>query len=383
MIKKVVIVPDSFKETMSSITVCDIIEKAIHGVNGKIETVKIPIADGGEGTVDAFLEAGGGKKISCRVSGPYGEQIDSFYGILADGTTAVVEMAAAAGLPLVGERKDPSHTTTYGVGQLMADALDRGCKKIIAGIGGSATTDAGIGMAAALGVRFLDRDGKEIPLTGAGLALLERIDLSERDSRLDMVDISVACDVDNPLFGAHGAAYVYSPQKGADRDMVEQLDSNLRHFAEIVRSQLGIDVQDIPGAGAAGGLGAGLVVFTGATLQSGIDTVLDAARFSEVIESADLIITGEGKIDGQSVRGKVPVGVARRATHLCRAPVIALVGDIGDDIERVYDYGITAVFSINHRAIPFSEARQRAPQDLFSTAQSVMRFAQSLGLTQE
>ena len=358
---------------MSSIEVCEIVEEAVKKICPETGVVKVPIADGGEGTVDAFLAAAGGQRISVMVKGPLFEEIDAQYGILPDGRTAVIEMAAASGLPLVGEKKNPCLTTTYGTGQLMRDALDRGCTRLIVGIGGSATNDGGIGMAAALGIKFLDRMGGMVQLNGQGLAQLAQIDISGRDERLGGCEVLVACDVDNPLYGEQGAAYIYGPQKGADPQMVELLDKNLRHYASLLQRDLEINVQDIPGTGAAGGLGAGLVAFAGAKLQSGIKIILDTVKFEELIDGADLIITGEGKIDGQSMRGKVPVGIAERAVRK-GIPVIAVVGDIGDDISGVYEKGVASVFSINRVAVPFSEARLRCRKDLKAAVEDIMRL---------
>lgn len=373
-LKKIVIAPDSFKGTMSSIEVCDIIEKGIKNIRPDVETVKIPIADGGEGTVEAFLASIGGEKINATVKDPLFRDIESFYGILSDGKTAVIEMAAASGLPLVEEEKNPCLTTTFGTGQLILDALNRGCTKLIIGVGGSATNDGGIGMAAALGVRFLDENEQPISLNGQGLASLHHIDMSQKDKRLNECEILVACDVDNPLYGVSGAAYVFGPQKGADRDMVEYLDNNLKHYAGILHKDLGIRVQEIPGSGAAGGLGAGFVAFTSAELRAGIKIILDCVRFDEIISDADLIMTGEGKIDGQSLRGKVPVGIAERALK-SKVPVIAIVGDVGDDIDLVYEKGISAIFSINRVAVPFDKAKLRCKEDLLETVEAMLRFS--------
>lgn len=374
MFKKIVVAPDSFKGTISSIEFCNIAEEVIKSLCPEVEIVKVPIADGGEGTVDAFLISADGTKINTRVKGPYFEDIDAYYGILPDGNTAVIEMAAASGFSLVGDRRDPRETTTYGTGQLIKDALDRGCKRIIVGIGGSSTNDGGIGMAAALGVKFKGKDGKEVSLNGRGLGDIESIDISERDPRLDECEILVACDVDNPLYGPNGAAYIYAPQKGADDEAVKFLDRNLKHYAEIIQREFGINVQEIPGSGAAGGLGAGLMTFTGAKLDSGIKIVLDTVNFEGIIKDAQLVITGEGKIDGQSVRGKASVGVALRAKSM-GIPVIAVVGDVGDDYDKVYEAGINAVFSINRKAIPFEIAKKRSKEDLKSTLGDIIRFA--------
>jgi len=373
-LKKIVIAPDSFKGTMSSTEVCNIIESVIKRLIPKVETVKIPIADGGEGTVDALLSAVGGEKIHLTVKGPLFDDVEGFYGILADGRTAVIEMAAASGLPLVEDRKNPALTTTYGTGQLIQDALNRGCTKLIIGIGGSATNDGGIGMAAALGVKFLDKQGHEVSLNGKGLGDITSIDTSKKDKRIDEVCVLTACDVDNPLYGQNGAAFVYGPQKGADEDMVNILDNNLSVYAHVVEKDLGINLQNIPGAGAAGGLGAGLFVFCNASLRSGINIMLDTVNFEEIIKGADFIITGEGKIDGSSLRGKVPVGIAQKARKL-GVPVIVVAGDVGDDLENIYDQGINAVFSINNLAIPFEKARHRSKKDLEKTVESIIRFA--------
>ncbi len=372
--RKIVLAPDSFKGTMSSIEVCAIAAEAIHAADPAVETIQVPIADGGEGTVDAFLVAAGGCRRTCRVLDPLFREIESFYGILPDGQTAVIEMAAASGLPLVGDDKNPLLTTTYGTGQLIADAIEKGCRRLIIGIGGSATNDGGCGMAAALGARFLDKDGGDIPLNGGGLACLDRIDASRLTPRLRECEIIVACDVNNPLVGPEGASAVFGPQKGADPVMAAQLDENLCRYAAVIRRDLGLDLAAVPGSGAAGGLGAGLLAFTGATVRSGIDTVLDCVHFDDLIRGADLIITGEGRIDGQSLRGKVPVGIAARAAKQ-GVPVIAVVGDIADDADKVYQAGIQAVFSTMRRPMPFEIARGRCRQDLRATIDSLMRFA--------
>ncbi|HBR29675.1 MAG TPA: glycerate kinase [Firmicutes bacterium] len=376
--KKVVIAVDSFKGTMSSIEVCSRIETGFKAILPEIETVKVPIADGGEGTVDTFLTALGGEKIKVTVKDPLFRDVESFYGILPDQKTAVIEMAAASGLPLVEEEKNPRLTSTYGTGELMLDALQRGCNKLIIGIGGSATNDGGIGMAAALGVKFLDQEGNPIALNGEGLGQLRRIDVSEKDPRIDRCQVLVACDVDNPLYGEHGAAYVFAPQKGADQAMVEDLDQNLQNYAAVLQKDLGLSVQEIAGAGAAGGLGAGLVAFTPAQLKPGIEIILDAVSFSAIIADADLIITGEGKIDGQSLRGKVPIGIADRAKN-SGVPVIAIVGDVGDGLEAIYQRGISAIFSTNRVAVPFSEARLRAHKDLVETSEAIARLFKIAG----
>lgn len=374
MLKKIIIAPDSFKGTMSSIEVCNIIEQGIKNINPDIATIKIPIADGGEGTVDAFLTAVEGKKVFVKVKDPLFRDIDSFYGLLQDGTTAVIEMAAASGLPLVGEDQNPILTSTFGTGQLLLDALEHGCTRIIIGIGGSATNDGGIGAAAALGVKFLDEEGLEIPLNGGGLSRLHRFEISEINPKLKNCEILVACDVSNPLYGPEGASYVFGPQKGADDVMMKILDENLIHYADVIYKELGIQVGEFPGTGAAGGLGVALMVFAGAHMKPGIDIILDTVHFEEALCGADLVITGEGQIDGQSLKGKVPVGIAQRASKH-HVPVIAVVGDIGDDIESIYNIGINAVFSTNRKSIPFESAKMRCRNDLLKTIESVIRFA--------
>jgi len=376
--KKIVIAPDSFKGTMSSIEICDIVERGIKNIFPKAQTVKVPIADGGEGTVDAFLKAIGGTRINIKVKDPLMRDIDSFYGILDDKKTAVIEMAAASGLPLLSdEEKNPFLTSTYGTGQLILDALEKGCSRIILGLGGSATNDGGIGMAAALGVKFLDEKNNEIPLNGGGLKNLHRIDVSGKNPELEKCEIIAACDVDNPLHGVNGAAYVFSPQKGADEEMVRVLDNNLKHYADVIQNEFGINVQDIPGTGAAGGIGAALVAFMGAKLESGIKIVLDCVNFDSLIAGADLIITGEGKIDGQSLRGKVPIGIAERAVKQ-GVPVIAVVGNIGEDIDAVYDKGISAVFCTSRKPVPFDVAKLHCREDLLATIESIMRYTKAI-----
>ena len=371
--KKIVVAPDSFKGSMTSREICDIVEGVVKEEAPQIAVVKVPIADGGEGTVDAFLTSAGGKKVFVEVTGPCFERTRAFYGILPDEKTAVIEMAAASGLPLVRGKKDPSVTTTYGTGELIKNALERGCSRIIIGIGGSATNDGGIGMAAALGVKFLDERGNDVELTGRGLERLHKIDTRGLDPRIKEVEVIVACDVDNPLHGPEGAAYVYAPQKGADEEMVRYLDSNLKHYSDVLKNHLDFDVQSVKGAGAAGGLGAGLVAFAGGKLKPGIDVIIETVRFEEIISDADLIITGEGRIDGQSLRGKAPVGVAKRAAKK-GIPVLALAGDVDDSAEKLYEYGITSILSINRSIAPLDIAIARSQDSLKHTVRAVIRL---------
>lgn len=376
--RKVVLIPDSFKGTMSSAEICQVMAEAIGRHIPDAEVVSLPVADGGEGSVDAFLASVGGERVLERVTGPFaGEPIEAFYGRLPDGT-AVIEMAAAAGLPLVDGRPDPLLTTTYGVGELMLAAARAGARHLIVGAGGSATNDLGCGAAAALGVRFLDADGEVFVPTGGSIDQVARIDTSGLDPAVREATITVMCDIDNPLHGERGAAHVFGPQKGADPEVVTELDRQLVLGAELIRRDVGVDIADVPGAGAAGGLAGGLMAFAGAELRQGIDVVLDAVDFERILAGADLVFTGEGKIDSQSLSGKVVVGVGRRAEPL-GVPVVAVVGDIADGFEPVYDEGVTAVFSINNLAIDFSQAKLRARQDLTTTMDSILRFADVLG----
>jgi len=332
--------------------------------------VKIPVADGGEGTVDCFLEALGGEKIQVEASGPFFDKINSFYGILPDNTTAVIEMAAASGLPLAGDRKDPEITTTYGVGELIRHAvIDKGCRKIIIGLGGSCTTDGGAGMAGALGVKFFDNDNRKFIPVGGTLGEISRIDVSGLLKEIKDCTVLGMCDVDNPLFGVNGAAYVYGPQKGANHESVLNLDRGLEHLS----NQLIEHFKQKPGAGAAGGLGAGIMAFLGGALESGIETVLDTVKFDTLLKDADIVFTGEGKIDGQSLRGKVVAGVAGRAKKQ-KVPIIAVVGDIGDDTDGIYEAGVSAIVSINRVAVPFSIAAGRCESDLAKTMDTIMRL---------
>ena len=386
---KIVISPDSFKGSNSSIKVATLIEQGVRRVHPEAEIVKIPIADGGEGTVEAAVLGGNGQYRELEVTGPLGERLTARYGLLPGQTrgaglhkSAVIEMAAASGLPLVPEdKRNPLVTTTYGTGELIRAALDEGCREFLIGIGGSATNDAGVGMAQALGWSFKDKDGKELAYGGGELANIAVIDQSNVDSRLKESKINVACDVTNPLFGKTGAAHVYGPQKGATPEIVEELDQNLRYFARIVESQLGKDISQEPGSGAAGGLGAGLMIFCGAELKSGIDAMLDIVRFEDHLESTDLVITGEGAIDGQTTYGKVPVGIAKR-TQAYKVPVLAIVGDIGAGAEAVYDHGIYGIMSTVNRAMPLKEAMAQSASLIEDAAERVMRIiriGQTLG----
>lgn len=361
---------------MSSRRIIEIMRDAVLRHYPGCTVVSIPVADGGEGTVDAFLTAVGGERIPLEVQGPWGDLIESFYGMLPDGT-AVIEMSAAAGLPLAVNRLDPSRTSTFGVGELIVHAARRGAKRIVLGLGGSATNDAGCGAAAACGVRFLDCDGRSFIPVGDTLEKVAHIDIGGLDSCVKNAEIIAMCDVDNPFHGPSGAACVFSPQKGADDAMVKRLDAGLVHLASLVRTELGVDLQSIPGSGAAGGMGGGMCTFLHSRLQMGIETVLDVTGFDSLAKDADFIFTGEGRLDSQSLRGKVIVGVAHRAKRL-GIPVIAVVGDIGDDIACIYDEGVSGIFSINRVAVPYEAAKARAEKDLALTMDNLMRFIDTL-----
>ena len=376
--KKVVLIPDSFKGTMSSAEIISIMKERIEAYNPGCQTVSIPVADGGEGSVDAFLTALGGEKVRMKTKGPWNEEVDSFYGMLPDGT-AVIEMAASAGLPQVGDRKDPSRTTTYGVGELILAAARSGAKRLVIGLGGSATNDAGCGAAAACGVRFLDKDGRSFVPVGGTLGDIASIDLSGMDGKVKDMPITAMCDIDNPFYGPTGAAAIFGPQKGADEAMVADLDGKMKHLASVIEEQIGVDLQEIPGSGAAGGMGGGMKAFFGARMQMGIDAVLETTGFEKLAADADVVFTGEGKVDTQSLRGKVVIGVARKAKKM-GIPVIAVVGDIGDDIEAAYGEGVTGIFSTNRVAVPYKEARLRAKSDMKLTMDNILRFMKSMGV---
>ncbi len=343
---RVVVAPDSYKGSLSALGVAQAIGRGVRAVFPDAEVVPVPIADGGEGTVEALVAATGGRLEEREVRGPLGEPVRARWGVLGDGRTAVIEMAAASGLPLVPkERRDPRVTTTYGTGELVRAALDAGLSKLIVGIGGSATNDGGTGMARALGARFLDAAGAELPEGGAALARLARVELSGLDPRLAAVELLVACDVDNPLTGPRGASAVYGPQKGATPEMVRELDAALAVYARVASGATGRDVAALPGAGAAGGLGAGLLFFTPARLRPGVEIVLETTGFDRLLEGTDLVITGEGRTDSQTAMGKAPVGVAAAAKRK-GVPVVCLSGGLGEGASDVLGKGIDALASV-------------------------------------
>jgi glycerate kinase len=371
---KIVIAPDSFKGSLTAFEVAENIEKGILNVDNEINTVKIPMADGGEGTIQALIDAKDGKIIKTKVIGPLGEIRDSYFGLIEKEKTAVVEMATASGLPLVPEDKlDPTIATTYGTGELISKALEYDIEKLIVGIGGSATNDCGVGMAQALGVKFLDKNNMEIGFGGKELDRIKNIDMSSLDPRLKDLEIEVACDVDNPLYGANGAAFVYAPQKGADKNTVKLLDKKLQYFNKKIRDIFDIDLQSIPGSGAAGGLGAGLVVFLDAKLKPGIEIILKENQVEDKIKNADLVITGEGKMDGQTIQGKTPIGVAKCAKKY-NIPVIAFVGEVGNDINKVLENEIDCVFSILQKSASLDKVLKFASEWLQFSVEQVMKF---------
>lgn len=368
-----ILVPDSFKGTLSAIEVCNIMKSSIKNLYKDANIISVPVADGGEGTVDAFLYALGGEKKSIWVSDAFNEQkILAHYAMLKD-NIAVIEMAACAGLPLVKNRLEPDKTTTFGVGELIIDAINSGAKKIILGLGGSATNDGGCGMASALGVKFKDEQDQEFIPTGGTLSQIYKIDMNNIYSKIKDVEFVSMCDVDNPLCGKLGASAVFAPQKGADEDMVRLLDEGLAHLAKIIKRDLHIEVKDIKGAGAAGGLGAGSIAFLQSKLTKGIDVILDTIKFDELVSKADIVFTGEGKFDSQSLHGKVVMGVANRSQKY-KTPVIVVTGAIGENIQEAYNKGITAIFSINKEPMEFSKSALKSKENMILTMENILRL---------
>lgn len=368
-----ILVPDSFKGTLSAIEVCNIMKSSIKNLYKDANIISVPVADGGEGTVDAFLYALGGEKKSVWVSDAFNEQkILAHYAMLKD-NIAVIEMAACAGLPLVKNRLEPDKTTTFGVGELIVDAINSGAKKIILGLGGSATNDGGCGMAAALGVKFKDEQDQKFIPTGGTLSKIYKIDMNNIYSKIKDIEFISMCDVDNPLCGRLGASAVFAPQKGADEDMVKLLDEGLAHLAKIIKRDLHIEVKDIKGAGAAGGLGAGSIAFLQSKLTKGIDVVLDTINFDELVSKADIVFTGEGKFDSQSLHGKVVMGVANRSQKY-KTPVIVVTGAIGENIQEAYNKGITAIFSINKEPMEFSKSALKSKENMILTMENILRL---------
>ncbi|ENM5729186.1 glycerate kinase [Vibrio mimicus] len=371
---KVVIAPDSFKESLTAKQVCDAIQAGLARVWNDAKFVAIPVADGGEGTVQSLVDATQGRIVEVKVMGPQGKRVEAFYGMLGDNQTAVIEMAAASGLHHVPiAQRDPKLTTSFGTGELIRHALDQGVTKLIIGLGGSATNDGGVGLLAALGARFTNADGEPIQLTGGGLRELANIDLRDFDPRLQHCDLLVACDVNNPLCGDKGASAVFGPQKGATPDDVRLLDGALQQFGLLTEKVTGKAVLQSAGAGAAGGMGAALLAYTHATLRPGIEIVLDTVQLAHQVSDADLVITGEGRIDSQTVHGKTPMGVAKVAKRF-DVPVIALSGCTGENYQAVYQCGIDAVFAAVPRAMTLEDALKESDFNLADLAENVARL---------
>ncbi|WP_313631040.1 glycerate kinase [Enterococcus devriesei] len=374
MKKTFVLAPDSFKESMSAKTACEAMARGIRKVLPEAEIIQVPMADGGEGTVDALVDGSQGTRIDVEVSGPIPiEKVKTYFGLMADKKTAVMEMAKANGIELLSkEKRNPLITSTYGTGEMILAALDQGVEKIIIGIGGSVTNDGGAGMAQALGAHFLDKAGQELAVGGGSLGKLAKIDLSDMDPRVKDTEIIIASDVTNPLVGPKGASQVFGPQKGATKEMVDELDKNLTHYATIIEQDLGIDIVDRPGAGAAGGLGAGLLVFTEAIMQSGVNIVTELTHLAEKISQADYVFTGEGGMDFQTKFGKAPYGVAKIAKKYDK-PVFACAGYIGEQVEVLYDEGMTAIFGILAKASTLEEALLSGEENLMRTVENITR----------
>ncbi|KJY94247.1 glycerate kinase [Vibrio neptunius] len=374
---KIVIAPDSFKESLTAVEVAQSIQMGLERVWPDAEFLKVPVADGGEGTVQSLIDATSGQKVFTETTGPLGETVQACYGVLGDGKTAVIEIAEASGLHLVpAEKRDPKITSSFGTGELIKHALSQGVSRLIVGLGGSATNDAGAGMLAALGVTFIDKTGEEfVPVGGANLANLARVDTSKLDPRLHQCEVVVACDVDNPLCGALGASAVFGPQKGATEQDVTLLDQSLEIFGQVTKKNVGVDVLTAAGAGAAGGMGAALLGYANAVLKPGIEIVLDTVNLESKLIGANLVITGEGKIDDQTVHGKTPVGVAKLAKQF-NLPVIAIAGCTGSHFQAVYEHGIDAVYACLPRPMSLQEAFHEAASNLANVAENVARTYQ-------
>ena len=376
---KVLIAIDSFKGSISSINGSEAISLGIRDIYPDAEIINFALADGGEGTVEALVQATDGQLISKEVMGPLNEKVNALYGILGDRKTAVIEVAAACGLPLVSSgRRNPLVTTTYGVGELICDAMDRGCREFVIGLGGSATNDAGVGMLQALGFTFLNQNKEEIGLGGKELKNIRKIDVNSIRSELKDCTFKVACDVNNPLYGPNGASHIFGPQKGATAVMIEELDNGLKNFAEVVLHELGTDIHNIEGAGAAGGLGAAFAGFLQAHLQSGIELVLEIIEMEKNMQGVDFVITGEGKLDGQTSMGKAPLGLAQLAQKY-EIPVLALAGGINEETAILNDLGVTSYFSIVNAPMTLEEAMDSKVtyQNLRATTNQLFRLVQA------
>ncbi|MBZ4664613.1 MAG: glycerate kinase [Caloramator sp.] len=365
---------DSFKGSISSLEAANAFEAGIKRVKNNVEVIKIPIADGGEGTVESLVNFTKGEIIKTKVKDPLMREIDSYFGILGDGETVVIEMAAASGLPLLkDDERNPLYTTTYGTGELIKKALDMGFRRFVLGIGGSATNDAGVGMAMALGFKFLDKEGYDIGLGGVKLFNLHSIDTTCKDKRLDECEFLVACDVENTLYGEKGATYVYARQKGAGEEDLILLEKSIVNFSNVVFKEFGINISEIKGGGAAGGLGAGAYVFLNGKIKKGIDVLIDILKLDEVVKDVDFVVTGEGKIDGQTLSGKVPFGIAKLSKNYNK-PVIAVCGLLEEGYKEIYNYGVDTIFSITNGPISLNESMKNASVLIEDTAERIIRF---------
>ncbi|KIL35685.1 glycerate kinase [Cohnella kolymensis] len=370
---KIVLAPDSYKGSITAKEACNAMEEGIRRVLPDAEIIHHPMADGGEGTVQSLVDATGGTIYEATVMNPIGEPVAAKYGVLGDRLTAVIEMAEASGLYLIpADRRNPMITTTYGTGELIMDAVNRGCRKFIIGLGGSATNDGGTGMAQALGIRFLDGMGQELPGGGGSLNRLYQIDMSGLDPRIRQCSFTAACDVDNPLYGSNGASSVYGPQKGASPEMIAALDDNLRHLAAIIEKCLGKSIANVPGAGAAGGLGAGIVAFLKGVMQKGVDIVIEATGLEAKLRDAHLVLCGEGQCDAQTALGKTPFGVAQLASKRS-VPVILIAGSVGQGAETLYKHGVTSIFSMVNGPLSLEAAMLDAPRLLSDITERIMR----------
>ena len=371
---KIVIAPDSFKESLSASEVADAIEAGFVDVFPDAEIFKLPVADGGEGSTDALISATQGRYFSTSVMGPMGEAIDASWGMLGNSQTAVVEVAKACGLSLVPlENRNPMIATSYGLGELILAAVDNGANHIIVGLGGSACNDGGAGMLQALGFRLLDFSGNQLNRGVGSLSSLSSIDSSEIDSRLQGIRFEVACDVDNPLLGPQGASVIFGPQKGADSEMIAQLDANLTHYSDIITSTIKKDVSEVPGSGAAGGIGSAFLAFLNAELKSGINIILDAIDFEHQIKGADLVITGEGRFDSQSIRGKAPIGVAKSAKRN-RSLVFMIAGSVEDDERLIHKNDIDRVFSVVSKGLTLEKALANPSESITLTSIGAAKY---------
>ena len=369
--KKIILIPDSFKGTLSAAEFCHISSDVLKKHFPATEIISLPLADGGEGTTDCFLTMDGYTKVTATVKNAFMEDITGYYAV--KGNTAVMEMAMCASLPSAKGRENPATTTTYGVGQLICHAVENGAKKIILGLGGSCTNDAGTGMAAALGVQFFDKDGNSFIPTGATLDKITAFNTEKADILLKDVEITAMCDIDNPLYGKNGAAYIFAPQKGADSEMVAVLDEKLKYIASFTEKQTGNNYYDIKGAGAAGGMGFGVCAFLGGSLKPGVNLILETIGFESQLSDTDLIITGEGRLDSQSLSGKAVIGISRIAQKY-NVPVIAVVGSVADDVSPVYTQGVTAVFTTNTQPVPFEIAAANTGRNLAFTVDNIRRM---------